>query len=208
MSTSLAVLYVNGLGNGEPGRFDGLLKSHWGKAGATFVFASVNWYDGANLESKIQQVANELKDLLTRYEKVILLGSSAGASLALNVFARNKQDNIYVINAHGRLKKGNIRWPDYRTLEWAAHLRYGIKPASKVFYDSVMLCDTKTLPSLTAKDKKRILVLKPPIDFIVPIKTMNIPGAKNCMTLLPGHKGAGISHLFFCRNLILDFARA
>lgn len=205
MKNSVAVLYVNGLGNGAVTRRERLMQKHWQKAGVTFEFARINWYDGQNLGEKTKQVEDLLKVLSKRHKKVVLLGSSAGGSLALNVFAQNaKKKNIYLVNAHGRLGEGNLHRLDYRTLEWAAHLQS--KQPSKSFYNSVLFCQNETLPALTPTQRRRILVLKPVTDFVVPLQTMNVPGASTWTTFAFGHKWAGISHLLFCRDLILSFA--
>lgn len=201
-----AVLYVNGLGAGEVKQFEKIVQRHWLKANVDFEFARINWYDGESLEDTLGQVDELLTKLLQSHERVILLGSSAGGSLALNTFVGHPSDRLYLVNAHGRLRAGNIHWPDYRTLEWAAHLQSNPKLSSQAFYDSVLLCEHESLPQLTSVVKKRILVLKPPLDLVVPVRTMNISGVKTHTTILPGHAGAGISHLFFCRDYILHFA--
>ncbi len=180
----LAVLYINGLGTGIFGRREQFLVRHWQKAGVAFVCAGVNWYDGKSLDTKIRQVDAKLKAVLATHKRVILLGSSAGASLALHVFMRNRKEDICLVSAHGRLRKGASKPPDYRTLEWAAHLTPGSpKPKSQAFYDSVITCERDVLPGLTKHDLKNILVLKPLADFVVPISTMTIPGQKQLAPL-------------------------
>jgi pimeloyl-ACP methyl ester carboxylesterase len=200
-----AVLYINGLGNGQIRWRERVMQRHWQKAGVDLICAQVNWYDGKNLKNKLRQIDGKLDPLIKKYEKVILLGTSAGGSLALNTFVKHRNKKLYCVNAHGRLARGNIRWPDYRNLGWAAHLKNGQK-SSKAFYDSVALCEDKSISKLKKENLKRILILKPWIDFIVPLKTMNVKGAATTMTILPGHKAAGLSHLIFCRDLILAFA--
>jgi hypothetical protein len=204
-----AVLYVNGLGTGKITANERFLERHWQKADVDFVLACVNWYDGKALQDKVRSVESKLYQLLATHERVVLLGSSAGAGLALHVYARNRKENLRVVLAHGRLLDGQIRWPDYRTLTWAAHLTpNNPRPKSQAFYDSVTECEQDVLPSLKPADRQRILVLKPLVDFVVPLKTMGVPGASTHRSWAIGHKLAGLYDLVFARNKIIGFTRS
>lgn len=203
----LSVLHINGLGNGSVGWRERFLMRHWSKIGVDFIPACVDWYDGKPLEGKIRIVELKLGKLLADHKRVILLGSSAGASLALHVYAGRRTDNLRVVLAHGRLRDSHVRWPDYRTLEWAAHLtQNNPMPKSQAFYDSVTKCEQDVLPSLKSADLRRILILKPLMDFVVPLKTMGVPGAPAHRSFAIGHKLAGVHDLVFARNKIMAFA--
>jgi hypothetical protein len=204
MKQDTALLYVNGLGTGKLGFREKKIREHWQKAGVDVEFACINWYDQADLDAKIQHVEKNSAKLCKDYDKVILFGSSAGGSLALHCFLRLKNHKVYFVNGRGRLRRGNIQWPDYRKLEWAAHLK--TKRPAPVFYHSVILCEDKALPNLTKSEIDRILVLKPVVDFVVPVQTMGIPGAKQHRMFAFGHKWSGYTSIISCRDLILQFA--
>jgi hypothetical protein len=197
-----AVLYINGLGTEHA--FVPALQKYWQRAGVDFEPAVVDWYDGKSLAGKLRRLDRQIANLLKNHDRLILLGSSAGASLAVNSFVRHLDDPVCV-SVHGRLRRGNVCWPDWRTLERAAHLRS--ERPSQSFYNSVKMCENETLPVLGAKDLSRIEIFKPLIDPVVPQKTMNVPGTKTHRMLALGHKHAAIAHLIFGRDRTLKFAK-
>lgn len=202
MKKQVAVLLVNGLGDGSIRWRERYMRTYWQKAGVDFHFAAIHWYDDGSFTDKLHQVETRLDALLSEYKKVILLGSSAGGSLALQMYIKHQAEGLWLVIAHGRLCHGRQHWPDYRTLEWAAHLRS--ERSTRAFYDSVIKCENDVLPNFS-KDN-HVLNLKPLVDFVVPIGTMSLPGAVERRTISFGHKWAGLSHLLWCRNLILRFA--
>src|SRR6266446_2713082 len=76
-SPAVAVLYINGLGT--EGAFLSRLQKHWQKAGVDFIAGKIIWYDGESLADKLAQLDRQIAKLLPTHEKLILLGSSAGA---------------------------------------------------------------------------------------------------------------------------------
>ena len=70
-------------------------------------------------------------------------------------------------------------------MKHAAHI--GAKHESQTFYDSVIYCEDKVLPSLTVKEKQNIVMLKPLTDLIVPLHTMSVPEIKDLRIPALGH---------------------
>jgi hypothetical protein len=56
----------------------------------------------------------------------------------------------------------------------------------------VVYCGNVTIPKLTAKDKRRIIIAQQWADFVVPRQTMDIPGARIYKVSGLGH-GWGIA---------------
>lgn len=126
-----------------------------------------------------QGAAQELKpkldrmtDLIDKYHAsgylVSLLGTSAGGSAVINVYAMRKAKMHKVINVCGRLRSGEGARP---TLKEAAK-------RSKSFYDSVLQCE-KVMTKFTGEDCRKILTFRPLFDELVPPSTVTVPGAKN-----------------------------
>lgn len=78
------ILYIPGLG----GRYDGLrrlLLRVWVVWGVRTVFVPITWYDGGDFESKYKQVAQAIRQV--GHARAVIVGESAGASLALHAAA-------------------------------------------------------------------------------------------------------------------------
>lgn len=204
MKAQVALIYVNGLGNGKLGRSEHFMRRHWQRSDVAFYPAGINWYDGQPIANKIEQLLDTIDVLVKKYEKVILFGSSAGGSLALNCFVQRTGPQLYFVNARGRLRRGDLHRPDYRSLQWAAHLNS--THSSQSFYDSVELCEGQSLPALKHSDLQRILVLKPIVDFVVPLSTMTVPGATTRRMFAFGHKWSGYTSIITSRDCIRAFA--
>ncbi len=142
--------------------------------------------------------------MLRTFDGVAIIGSSAGASLAVNTFYRSKDKNICAISAHGRLKAGNYADSHRISLHRRAHLDSG-RP-SQSFYDSVMQVETRVIPNLSKQVKQRLLILTQLTDLVVPLKCMEIEGVESRRSVAFGHSGGFTAHLLADRNIIATFA--
>ncbi len=116
----------------------------------------------------MKKLNTELNNLYTSNGKIILIGTSAGGSAAINLYIENKEKVEKVINVCGRLIKGENVKP---TLEESAK-------NSKSFYKSVLTCE-ENLKKLTKEDKEKILNIAGLYDEIVPTKTTLFKGMNN-----------------------------
>lgn len=137
----------------------------------------VGWYErSTGFQMKLSKLIGQIETYADNPSlNVSLLGASAGASAAINIWRkmadRGKNINGGIIINCGRLRKGdNVR---IRTLEFAAR-------SSPAFRDSVLRCE-KYLEKLTAADRKKILTFRPIIDEIVPSSTVVVDGAVNIL---------------------------
>lgn len=64
------------------------------------------------------------------------------------------------------------------------------------------------IPSLTADDRKRLLVLSQLTDLVVPLECMGVEGAQAHRSKTFGHTGGFVAHLLADRDIILRFAGA
>lgn len=196
---------MNGLGSGAPTQKDRLVLWWWRRVGLRTVHAHIDWYDGASLQAKVSSIEQHVKNLLQQHAYVVMIGSSAGASLALNVFARIKNEPVCVVCAHGRVGTGRYRITHRNSLYRRAGM--ATARASQAFYDGVMLADGEVIPTLSVEDKSRILVLTQLTDLVVPPHLMRIEGARTHRSFAFGHGGGFLAHIFADRDLIVAFAR-
>lgn len=197
-------LYVNGLGDGKTKLQEKLAMWWWVRSGSQLHHAHIDWYSSDLFDKQLDKVIKQANDLLLKYGKVVIIGSSAGGSLALNAFHSLRDKNVIVINAHGRLREG-----DYTNLNWySLHKRAHLdsNQPSYSFYDSVKYCEQKVLPSLKDEDKCRVLIMTQLTDMVVPIPLMRVEGVKEHRSLVLGHSGGFLAHLIASRDLLMRFA--
>jgi hypothetical protein len=184
------ILYLNGLSDGKIRSREVLAFNYLAKRDIQSTHAHVNWRSGESFEDLHDHVLTLAHNQLQRHGRVILVGSSAGGSLAINVFATLRHKNIFAVSLCGRLSPGNLPWWDTRKLERMAYL--GGSKESQSFYRSVTHCAQITLPSLTEQNKQRVTIVKPWADFVVPRPTMDIDGTHIYTVRAIGH-GMGIA---------------
>lgn len=168
-------LYLNGLERTHTGTFEKLLAKYFRLWGVFFKHLSVDWHTGKPFQVLLDDATNEAEKILHQHRKLVLIGASAGGSLAVSVFARLRSKypgaDIYVIVLSGRLHVG-----DSDNLIHTALHRPGKKP-SLAFIDSVHYCERKVLSRLTQADKRRMVTFRPLLfDEAVPLSTMGIHG--------------------------------
>ena len=201
---TLVYLYVNGLGDGSTTLKDHLVCWWWRLSGRSIVHNHINWYDGQGLHQKEQQVADRVLELLKTFDGVAMIGSSAGGSLALNVFSALKHKNICVVTAHARVRVGD--YPDSNGMSLYRRARLDTNHPLQAFSDSVTVVEKSTIPSFSPADKERILSLTQLIDLVVDVCLMQITGVQTHRSLAFGHSGGFVAHLLADRDLIARFA--
>jgi hypothetical protein len=202
-SEKIGFLYINGLGDSQTTLKDRVVKWWWNRAGLDIQHAHVNWF-GVSLEETLQSVEQQVTEMLGMYGRVAIIGSSAGGSLAINLFYRLRSENICAINAHGRVAVGGYE----NSHRMSLYRRAGLDTArpSQAFFDSVVMAERETIPSLADKEKRRLLVLTQLTDMVVPLETMTIDGVQQHRSIAFGHSGGFVAHLLTDRDLIADFA--
>ncbi len=203
---NIGFLYINGLNDGTTTPKDRIVERWWQRAGLTIVHTHLNWKDGGTLESKLKQVAHQVDEMLTRFDGVAIIGSSAGGSLALNSYARMKDKNVCAVISHGRLRAGDYK----KTAKNSLYRRAGLHKtnSSQAFFDSVIMAETKTIPKLSEPDKRHLLVLTQLTDLVVPMECMGIDGVQNHRSIAFGHSGGFVAHFLNDRDIINRFAQS
>lgn len=83
------IVYIPGLGDGY-GWFRSLALAPWRLWGVTTTHVKVNWYDGGSMESKLAGIRRAI-DAVPAGRRVVLIGESAGATLALHTADRDSR---------------------------------------------------------------------------------------------------------------------
>jgi hypothetical protein len=189
------VIYVPGLNDTK---FVNTALSHflpllWKMYGFEIIIFQPRWGKG-NLKEKLNRILQLIDSLKKTNTKIYLVGQSAGGSFVLNVFSLRTDSVARVVNIGGRLLKGNHGFP----LSIAAK-------NSIAFKESVLTFENKNNKKLTVKDKKKILIIRPIFDEIVPKDTITIEGVK--MQTIPTieHTLSGIAACTFFSPIIFKF---
>ncbi len=151
------------------------------------------WEDKTSYEKKIAMLLVKI-DALAKRGKVTLVGVSAGGSLVMNAFAKRKEKVHRVINVSGRLRMGG-----FPSIAFALSARN--HPA---FVESVEKAE-KVLPTLSQKNKEKIMTISPIFDGVVPLSAIPVDGAYNLKIPLISHALATGGSFVFFRKRINDF---
>ncbi len=203
--SKIGYLYINGLIVSKIKFIDRLVSWWWRRAGIDIQLAKVNWFDGATIEHRIELIVEKVNAMLKQNNLVVLIGSSAGGSLAINAFDRLKTKNVCAVIAHGRLKVGNYKNTDKLSLFHSA--RIGQPVSAPSFMESVQIAEQKSIPNLSKSDKNRIMTMTQITDEVVPVSTMIISGVDTHRSIAFGHRMGFVAHIIIGRKRIIKFAQ-
>lgn len=183
-------LFFNGLTDGTTRKREQLAITYLEKRGITVEHIPINWRSDELFPDMVDRLTKITQQKLKVHGKLLLIGSSAGGSLTLNVFKRVDGKNLYAITLCSRLHDAKLAWWDWRSMQRMAYI--GTPKASQKFVDSVAYCTDRTIPNLTEADKRRIIIVQQLADTVVPRSTMSIDGVRTYKVWAIGH-GLGIA---------------
>lgn len=158
------ILYIPGLGDHNVGTQTRIIKQ-WNKFGLETHLMSVNWTDNEPYESKLKRVLKEIDALSSPDNKISLVGTSAGAGMALNAYVARKDAINGVVYICGKLRNPqSVGEPYFRK-----------NPA---FRKSVFAAGAN-VQKLTDADKAKMLTIRSLFDGTIPTHDSRIPGVKN-----------------------------
>jgi len=164
---------------------------HWRRAGMQSVFVSVGWEDGTSFEAKVKKIEKYLDAEVEQGREVVLVGVSAGASLAMVLFGRHPHKIAGVVTVVGLL---------------ALAKGVGVESVNQAWYQSAQACE-QVVARLTPDEKKRIFILYAFKDSVIDPKRQQLAGVKKRRVPAVGHLlSIGIG-LFNYRRVIKRFAQ-
>jgi hypothetical protein len=181
MSAKNVVLHQRAIiipGLGDETYFIKLITYHWRGSGIFPYVYSVGWQNNKDFRPKLMQLIACIDRFIAQGEKVSLIGTSAGASAALNAFALRKKSIHKMINICGRLRVGPRT--GFRSFQSKT-------AGSSSFAQSVQLAQ-KNEKKLDLDDRKKIMTIRPWLcDELVPSETVPINHARNIILPIPEH---------------------
>ena len=165
------IIYIPGLGDG----YDTLrrfLLFFWQIYGVKVELVPTKWYDGRSYEEKYNRVDAAIKKAQQAGYIVSVIGESAGASMAMNIFARHE-------SLHRLVSLCGVN--SYKTLISPRIFQRG--PA---FKESVSLLNTSQADAVKTR-ATHMTSITARYDPVVPIESNIIPGARRISVWSVGH---------------------
>jgi hypothetical protein len=165
----------------------------WGFQGEILLF---NWLEKDFLfDQEIERLHKRIRTLFEDGKKIVLVGTSAGASVAINLLSRDRWIVSYVINIAGRVREGDHSG------------RLSLDKASRhnrIFEESVLICEDN-LKIISSHQRRKIMTIRPLFDEVVPADTVSIAGATNKRVWCVEHGICIFAAAVFMRNTVLRF---
>ena len=173
-----------------------LLPQWWKFFGVIMHVIPMRWSEGKSFIPKLKNIVEKIDALNKSGTRIYLVGQSAGGAAALNAYVQRKNKVAGVVNIDGRLKRGKHVFP---SLDFAAK-------GNPAFKASVELFEDRHEKKLSEKDRKKIMVLHPLWDDIVPIQTAKLFGTTDITMPVVTHILGGIvANIFFANRISMFF---
>lgn len=168
------VIYITGLGDRHPVWQVRAVMKTWRLYGITPHFFRVGWGDGESLQAKLDRLERLIDTLHNAgNQKVGIVSVSAGASLALHLYAVRQNKVAGVVTICGKLLH-----PEGVGKE--------IRRQNPAFHESMEQI-SGTIQKLSTEDRKKILCVYPLVDRRVPVEDQYIEAAHKRRAYTLGH---------------------
>mgnify|MGYP002344743929 FL=1 len=192
-------LYINGIGGSHGSWFNNFIMWWWQINGKKLELLTVDWFVNQSVDDLVGAVLKKIDQLYKESDNVVLIGSSAGGSLAVNAFCADSRSQTQVVVSRGRLKRGAYPSNDKRSLaRWSK--------TSQTFCESVLRAE-HNVTLLSPAQKERMFIMIPLTDNVVPIETMLVDGVTTYKSFAFGHFGGHMAHMLTNIWRIDRFAR-
>ncbi len=166
------LVYIPGLGDKNV-PLQSLAVWAWRSYGIYGHCHPVHWADDESFDNKLKGVVKQIDELTAAGYIVSLMGSSAGASMALHAYAARKNRIAGVVLVCGEL--GDVKEIEGPYLEE--------NPAFRVSMERL----PETLKKLNLDARQRVMSVRPWYDETVRLRDMNLDGARMFSTISFGH---------------------
>lgn len=163
-----AVIIIPGLK--DQVRWHQILTGWWKNKGLTPIICAINWHDGESFQPKLERLMKKVNILKREFEKVSVVGTSAGGSAAFNLFLSLPKQLTFAVNVGGRLRPGNNKGLQ----------SFEARTRTSVAFKESVLTFAKKERKIPRNLKQRMMTIRPKFgDELVPADTVILQGANN-----------------------------
>ena len=186
------IIYVPGFG--DPNKREEAAVGQWKKFGVTVHYHPLIWSDGELFAPKFERLLKLIDELHSHNYTISLVGTSAGASAAINAFAKRPEAVSGLVCICGKIQN----------LQTIGAVNFEQNPA---FKDSVDLLPA-SLQSLDNTKQTKIMSIHPLIDGRVNVADTFIEGARTKIIPTIGHVVSIAYAITLGRKSIIRFLKA
>ncbi len=166
-------IYVPGLGDDKTRGQDSAIED-WNKRGIDLEYHAIGWADkDTPFSEKLDLLCKRIDELYEESGRIVLVGSSAGASAVLNAYVRKRDKVRAVVTICGKIQQKHPLKPNDFT-------------DNPPFRESLKILPA-TLRQLDSHDLDHIMTAYPWFDGRVPIEDAQISGAHHQRINMVGH---------------------
>jgi len=167
-----AIIYIPGIGDHRVGPQKTIVRA-WRLYGVQTYVQPIGWGSSEPFGPKLRQLLARIDELKSAGSLVSLVGVSAGASAALNAYARRQNSVHSVVCIGGKIQNAQNINPSY----------FKRNPSFKGSIDML----PGSLNNLDKGDRARILSIHPLFDELVPVRDTKIDGSHSKTVPVVGH---------------------
>jgi predicted peptidase len=168
--------------------------SRWNKRGIVPIFQEIGWANDEPYESKFERITKNIDKLIKQGHKVSLVGVSAGATMAINVYSAKKSKIAKVVFICGKINRP----------EKVREAYFNKNPAFKKSLEAAAI----NLQKLDKTDRAKMLSLHPIVDGVVAVRDTHLHGAKNKTVFSAGHAFTILLVLSLYKRMVINFIKA
>lgn len=185
-------IYIPGLGDDNVKGQSWAVK-RWQRKGVTSELVQMKWSDYEAWQSKLDRVLASVDAAVGEGKKVAIIGASAGASAAINVYSARSDVIVGVLLIAGKANHPERVGTNYKT-------------KNPAFWTSVQ-ASAKVISTLSADDRKAITARYGIVDEVVLPSDSKIAGARNRYVPSIGHVITIATQLLFGIPSFLRFIK-
>ncbi len=190
MAEPIHIIYLPGFG----GKYDNLrmkMLRRWRFRNVTVEMIPIRWKRGT-FEQKIAVIDRAIDR--ANGKRIVLIGESAGGSMAIHMYARRAHDLHKVMTLCGKNTHPETVGKPY----------FDHSPAFKDSMDQL----NQSIKKLSSEQKRRFVAIRPIYDPLIPIETMLLSNCKRVRLPVVGHLFAILMALTIFSPLLVRAAKS
>ncbi len=172
MSKSTHVIYIPGLGDGYDGARRFLL-GLWRYRDVSVALVPMRWMVDDGFETKRQRVYDAIDKAQRQNKRIVLIGESAGGSMAVNVYASRKDEIARVVTLCGKNTHPETVSPRL----------YQKNPAFRASMSAI----SESIGLLDRESRQRFTSIHPLYDPVVPVSETFLADCRKVRIFIFGH---------------------